>query len=129
VLEPGGVVVVTVPALPFLWSREDEVAGHHRRYTRRTLDAQLAACGFARISCEYLFASLVLPAFLLRALPYRFGRRRSQQHVQARNAKQLAPNARVDALAGSVLRAERAVGRVVPLPVGLSVLGTYRATA
>lgn len=36
-LRPDGTVVVTVPALPWLWSEHDELNGHHRRYTADTL--------------------------------------------------------------------------------------------
>ena len=36
-LAPGGTLFLTVPAFAFLWSRHDELAHHHRRYTMRTL--------------------------------------------------------------------------------------------
>jgi SAM-dependent methyltransferase len=36
-VHPGGTVVVTVPALSWLWSDHDVVNGHKRRYTRATL--------------------------------------------------------------------------------------------
>jgi SAM-dependent methyltransferase len=41
VLQPGGWVLVSVPAGPWLWSRRDEAAGHLRRYTRSQLLARL----------------------------------------------------------------------------------------
>lgn len=37
VLRPGGVLILTVPALPFLYSQHDRVLGHFRRYSRRRL--------------------------------------------------------------------------------------------
>jgi len=46
VLRPGGVLVLTVPAAPWLWSHRDRAAGHLRRYTRKSLAAALAAGGF-----------------------------------------------------------------------------------
>ncbi|MBI5419761.1 MAG: glycosyltransferase [Deltaproteobacteria bacterium] len=36
-LRPGGVALITAPAMPWMWSRRDEAAGHLRRYTRRGL--------------------------------------------------------------------------------------------
>src|SRR5690606_21548140 len=36
-LPPGGRVYLTVPAYQWLWSSEDELGGHHRRYTRASL--------------------------------------------------------------------------------------------
>lgn len=46
VLRSGGVLLMTLPAFPWLWSYRDEQAGHHRRYTRRNLEELLAAVGF-----------------------------------------------------------------------------------
>jgi ubiquinone/menaquinone biosynthesis C-methylase UbiE len=37
VLKPGGVLVITVPAMMVLWSNWDEVLHHHRRYERESL--------------------------------------------------------------------------------------------
>ena len=125
VLEPSGVVVVTVPAFQALWSNSDEVAGHQRRYSRKELDAFMQSCGSRRLVSKYLFASLLAPAVALRTIPYRLGRRRSTEEVLAATAKRLAPNPRVDAAADRLLRAESAVARHVPLPGGLSVLGVY----
>jgi SAM-dependent methyltransferase len=42
VLRPGGILVVTVPAMPWLWSYRDEAGGHRRRYTRRSLTQLLS---------------------------------------------------------------------------------------
>jgi SAM-dependent methyltransferase len=36
-VRPGGLVIVSVPALPDLWSSYDEVQGHRRRYLPTTL--------------------------------------------------------------------------------------------
>ena len=36
-MEPGSVLLLTVPALPKLWSPWDEALGHYRRYTRSSL--------------------------------------------------------------------------------------------
>ncbi|MHB0878029.1 MAG: class I SAM-dependent methyltransferase [Anaerolineae bacterium] len=61
VCEPGGLVVITTPAFPWLWSHND-VANHHaRRYTRSHLRNLLTSVGFdvARISYTYF---LVFPA-------------------------------------------------------------------
>lgn len=37
VLSPGRIIIITVPAMPWLWSYRDEAAHHLRRYTRRRL--------------------------------------------------------------------------------------------
>jgi SAM-dependent methyltransferase len=73
VLTPSGDLVITVPALNWLWSSSDESAGHFVRYSRRRLKQELVASGFIPKSSQYFFATLVLPLFLFRAIPYRLG--------------------------------------------------------
>jgi SAM-dependent methyltransferase len=64
-LAPGGLLFLTVPAFPHLFSRWDERLRHHRRYTRRHLLRAVGAAGLEPIAARYLFA-LVYPAALLR---------------------------------------------------------------
>ncbi len=40
-LKPGGYLLVSVPAFRFLWSGEDDVSHHLRRYTRKSLNRVL----------------------------------------------------------------------------------------
>lgn len=47
ILRPGGALVVTVPAYPFLWSGEDYVSEHRRRYRRGELCRVVEQAGFA----------------------------------------------------------------------------------
>jgi SAM-dependent methyltransferase len=60
-LLPGGQVVVTVPAYAWLWSGEDEISAHHRRYTRGALVQACRAAGFEVLYASYFNISL-LPA-------------------------------------------------------------------
>lgn len=46
-LEPGGRLVLQVPAHPALYGDMDALAGHHRRYTRSSLGVVLRGAGFA----------------------------------------------------------------------------------
>jgi SAM-dependent methyltransferase len=128
VLEPGGVVVLTVPALPLLWSDEDEVAGHKRRYLPRDLDSFMSPLGFKKVASQYLFASLVIPALLIRVLPYKLGRRRSEEAIFASMAVQLSPSRRIDQVMRRVLAFEQFASKRVRLPFGTSVMGLYRRT-
>jgi SAM-dependent methyltransferase len=64
-LRPGGLLLVNVPALPFLTSHYDLAAGHLRRYTRRSLEAELAVHGLERRALRYWGLSLV-PLLLAR---------------------------------------------------------------
>ncbi|MGB8354454.1 MAG: class I SAM-dependent methyltransferase [Chthoniobacteraceae bacterium] len=46
-VQPGGVLVVSVPALPMLFSDFDHIQGHRRRYVPETLRAAFDGSGFA----------------------------------------------------------------------------------
>ena len=72
----GGRLYLTVPAFSWLWSDDDDRAGHHRRYTRRRLREVVEAAGFAVDTDTYLFAPLPLAILALRVLPTKLGLRR-----------------------------------------------------
>jgi SAM-dependent methyltransferase len=71
VLRPDGHVYITVPAYQALWSDEDEHVQHHRRYTRKLLTEHLTAAGLRTEYMSHFFRPLVVPIFLIRAVPYR----------------------------------------------------------
>jgi SAM-dependent methyltransferase len=60
ILKPGGSLVLTVPALPGLWSHHDRRAGHLRRYTRAILKRRVREAGFLLDECHY-YQCLLLP--------------------------------------------------------------------
>jgi hypothetical protein len=64
-MDRGSRLILTVPALPTLWSAWDEALGHYKRYTRGTLEAATSGAPFRRIEMTYLFPEM-LPAALLR---------------------------------------------------------------
>ena len=63
-LRPGGVLVLTVPQHPWLWTPIDDWSGHHRRYTRRELVTKVERAGL-RVEDVTSFSSLLLPLQLL----------------------------------------------------------------
>lgn len=129
VLQPGGILVMTVPAYQWLWSAEDIELGHFRRYTTSTASEELKGTGMSVVAATYLFATLVPAAALLRTLPYRLGRRKDSAAALERNAERLQPSSRVNNWANKIFSAEARVARKMPLPFGLSVLAVARTEA
>ena len=72
-LEPGGMLYLTVPAYNFLWSHEDVNAGHFRRYTIGAMEKKLVKAGLELIFETYIFGFLPIPVLLFRTLSYRLG--------------------------------------------------------
>lgn len=66
-LRPGGLLLLTVPQHPWLWSAADDYACHVRRYTSTDIRDKLTRCGF-NIERSTSFVTLLLPAMLLSRL-------------------------------------------------------------
>jgi SAM-dependent methyltransferase len=73
VLRDDGVLVLTVPAFPSLWSSRDQLAGHRRRYRKAELTRQLKDSGFEVAETTYyqfvLFPFLAASRFIGRLRP------------------------------------------------------------
>lgn len=65
VLRPQGVLVLNVPAYPWLWSYHDTATQTLRRYARGEITATLRATGFDAIATTHRMA-LLLPLVVLR---------------------------------------------------------------
>lgn len=83
----GGRLYVTVPAHRWLWSGEDEIAGHQRRYTTGELRQSLHAAGYVVDYVTYIFSWLPLPMLLFRVLPSKLlGDRRPARAIREHTA-------------------------------------------
>lgn len=112
-LQPGGRLLLTVPALPMLWSRHDVVNGHHRRYLPRELRDRLRAAGFRVEDVRYFFLWTVVPLLLRRHLSPAAGIDEYDVPI---------PPRRLNAALRLFSRIEHAIARVVRFPVGSSLL-------
>ena len=124
VCRPGGQILLTVPALPMLWSRHD-VANHHKRRYRRSQFAR--ALRDAELDCEWLtyFNTILFPpAFAVRLANRLLCRPTSPDHAKMDLA------CTTGGLFKPMLRRLFAfeaslIGRV-PLPIGVSLLCVAR---
>lgn len=115
---PDARLLLTVPAMPGLWSRADEVAGHRRRFRLRDLRAELAAGGW-RIERWTHYQFLLLPLLMVS--------RRSRIGTLYRLERR--PPSWLNALLGAVCRFEvRALGGI-SLPWGSSLAAVARRAA
>lgn len=117
VLKPGGIVIVTVPALPWLWSTRDERAGHRRRYSRRGLVRLLQTHGL-QVADVRFYQCLLLPAVIAMRLAGRCWSRTL--------ALEERPTASINRLCLAVNRLEVRLGDHVAWPWGSSVAAVGR---
>jgi SAM-dependent methyltransferase len=118
VLEPGGFLVLTVPAHPILYDEMDEIAHHRRRYTRRELGSRLRGAGFEVRRLAHFMSPLV-PLVALRWAARVLGGKRTA--LERREAElRVVPG--LNGLMRGVLRLERPLVRAGALPFGSSLV-------
>jgi SAM-dependent methyltransferase len=66
VMRPGGLLIISVPAYPLLWSYWDDILGHRRRYTVRTLRRAVGRADLRVLKLSYSNALILLPTILVR---------------------------------------------------------------
>lgn len=66
-LKPKGIIILTVPAHQWLWSRDDVVARHHQRFTKTTLLKLFQQTHLTPLYMRYFF-SAILPFLLMRRI-------------------------------------------------------------
>lgn len=77
VLRPGGTVFLSVPAYEWLWSNNDDIAHHQRRYTRTRMLTALRGAGLTVRRSTYfntLLLPLIVPSVFWQKLMGRLGR-------------------------------------------------------
>lgn len=77
-----GRLYLTVPALETLWSKEDDEAGHFRRYSILNITRILNNSGFEIEFANYFFSFLYIPIWLVRVVKERFKRKQVSQKVK-----------------------------------------------
>lgn len=124
-LAPGGVLLLTVPAHPSLWSYFDEAAYHCRRYTSAELRLKLVIAGY-RIEyvTQYMATLFPLVWFQRRLLRRRVGDANRAHDLVMRDLRVIPVVNRV--LAWLLAQEARLVRRRRALPLGTSLLSIAR---
>lgn len=65
-LEDQGYLLITVPAFPFLWGKNDELSHHYRRYTRASLSDVMHKVGFSVRKLSYTNLAAFAPVWVSR---------------------------------------------------------------
>jgi SAM-dependent methyltransferase len=115
-LRPGGLLVVTVPALMLLWSDHDVANHHFRRYDKRQLSALIERAGFSVDRLTY-FTSLLFPFVALQRLAGRLRRPKENPEYDVKT-----PRAPVNQALRGVMSIERSLLRRIDMPIGSSLV-------
>ncbi|AGA30501.1 class I SAM-dependent methyltransferase [Singulisphaera acidiphila] len=119
-LRPGGHLLLTVPALSWLWSQHDVANEHFRRYDPSGLRMVLAASGFEVEIVRFFFFWTVGPLLARRWLaPAKSAEGTADYAVPV-------PPAPLNRALTLLSLGEQAIGRVVRWPLGTSLLAIAR---
>ena len=125
-----GYLLLTVPAYAALWSGEDVLAGHFRRYTRSSICGLLQEAGFSIAFASYFFRPLPVPIFLLRALPFRLDLWRQTDPTRKAVSDHAIDGGLVSRSFERILANEvDAISRGEPMAFGASLLVVARAAS
>jgi len=116
-LAPGGVILVTVPALPELWTRHDQLNHHRRRYRARALRRVGEEAGVHWEECRYAFHALAPSKLLVRGM---------ERLVPGEPSPPSVPPAPLNAAAYAFFRIEQSLFRHLPLPFGSTLIAIGR---
>jgi SAM-dependent methyltransferase len=116
-LAPDGRLVISVPALPWLWSEHDVSHHHFRRYTRATLGKAIADAGLQVEGIGY-FNTLLFPVALVQRLV--------QKLTGLGKGAAGLPSPPVNTALQAIFSLERHLIGRVPLPIGLSLWAIAR---
>ncbi|OHA00756.1 MAG: hypothetical protein A3H71_01795 [Candidatus Sungbacteria bacterium RIFCSPLOWO2_02_FULL_48_13b] len=115
-LAPEGIALLTVPALPFLWTVHDELAHHQRRYTKKSLKKLIAGNTKLKIvRLSYFNSFLFLPIVLVRTVRklLRFGEGSSDFFMLP---------APLNNLLATLFSSEAGILKTFDLPIGVSLV-------
>ena len=120
VLQPGGNVFISTPAYQFLYSQNDRIAHHYRRYTRGSLQRVLRGAGLQVHRLTYFNTFLfpvILPVILLLKLKERmFGLPEGQHNMSFKFPRP------VHTLFANFMGSERFLLRHMEFPFGHSLI-------
>lgn len=111
-LAKGGRLLVTVPAMPWLWSAHDSAHHHHRRYTAGTLSSVFERAGF-RIRYRGFFNTVLFPLIA--------GARFAGKVLKREGGDDAIPPRPVNALLRGLFGLERHLVGRTSLPFGVSL--------
>jgi SAM-dependent methyltransferase len=126
VLKPGGHLIITVPAFMWLWTHNDNLNAHARRYTASELKEKLAQTGFkvCRLSYNNFFIFPLAASLLLLRRSTDSKKELASHHISTEEYQvELEPaHPLVNSVLTRVGQVEAQLIRYVNLPVGTSLI-------
>ncbi len=126
-LTPGGIAIVTTPALQRFWTWNDDIVHHCRRYCRRDFERLARAAGLELVDSRYFqfFLSPLLLASRYSHQP-RWREMTAEQQAKLISDTHRVPHPLINSLLSATFAAETPLGHLVHFPWGTSILGVFQ---
>lgn len=119
ILKPGGIIIVTVPAYPFLWTHRDEYHEHVRRYTKKGFRKLFNDLPLKKIAFSYFNFFLFLPITISRLLSKVLGYDKKAPDINV-------PPKPINSALEKMFSLEKYLLGKINLPWGVSLIAVYR---
>jgi SAM-dependent methyltransferase len=116
-LKPGGALLLTVPANPWMWSAHDVAHHHHRRYRKSEIEKLARDAGF-EIELLSPFNSLLFPPIAAVRLAGKLTGKDDSDDAM--------PGALVNRMLDTIFGLETSLIGRVPMPFGVSLVAVLR---
>ncbi len=124
-LRPGGLVMVTTPALELFWTYNDDLAQHKRRYCTEDFQRLGELVGLKLVRTDY-FMFFLSPALLLSRLLFRPRKNASPEELRGYLERtHRIPSWPVNKLMGKIFSLEASIVNRVQFPWGTSILALF----
>lgn len=123
-LKPGGFLIITVPAHPWLWSAHDAMNHHFRRYQKRQLHTLLVGSGLTKRRLGYAMC-ILFPALAAARLWQGAPKPGAAEHY----TPAAAPPAPINTLLRLLFEAEKFILPTAGMPWGSTLFAVYQKPA
>lgn len=121
-LVEGGTLLITVPALMCMWSGNDELNHHYRRYDKHELESKIRGAGFIIEKSSYYNSLLFLPAYLIRKI-------KNMCHIVSSDISLSTKDNIMNRILKKIFASEKIILRKSNFPIGVSLIMVARKSA
>lgn len=122
VLKPDGILVMTIPALPFIYSKHDRAQGHFKRYSKGDVQNITKKAHFKELKVSYFNLFLSPPIILIRLISKIGGIFGRLADFDSQLNYDILYKKKINMILGEVFAFEGNILQYVDLPFGISLI-------